>query len=1136
MNLSTRMLVTIILFMLLPATLWSLPKDITINQKDSPERRLQKEATGEYLVHDIDNKALDALDRMIKKNRGQANEADLLMRKAELLIKRTRSAKFFEMQLTPENEKAMRFIPLEIKEQKSKRYLTQANTIYLDIIKRYPKFDLVDQALYRLSFNYEQLGESNLAFKSYHQLIMQYPKSSLIPDAHLAMGEILYHQNKFSEANQSYEKVKPFKSSRAYWYAEYKMAWSFYNLKQSETALEQITTVIQASLNQQDRLTLLQEAIKDSTLFYVEARDHQEAPAFYKKLLTQPKLYFPPLIQLGNIYIRYGKLQAYRDLSDQVIKFKDKSEHHGLVLTQRFNFELEQKNYAPAFEYAQSLLKFCADTPECKLQNQSNYNLLIKNIWKDHKKSNTKDLHILLEKVLQASYQIEPNPLLADFYFEQKKYSEAAKYYYQVFQIQKTEKLLLATIDSLLQEKDNKAALEYQKEFVKQFPLSAHTIRQSMQITLFYLTNKQPQQAKPYLDQITAAKEKIKGEDYNTLADLELDYLNQVGRYSELAKQAEVHANKTESKTQKEEYLKIKSQSQIKILVENIKNEKTISRKEDLIKQLRLQLADQDLRATKDQQVDLYLFGITQATEHKLFTESWLLSQAYFKVSNPNKNTLEIAKKQLHAALSEGYLDESLEFSLYIATHPLEKDKTSYIKNCLELLKITGKDKDFIKFADFHLQPQSDTHHSQLLQKLWADGSVFSTSEISLWAEEKINRYQLEPSYSLLQVKKLALLLDKKQYSDVFNQSKKWYQTQYSNEVRAEARWLQARVLEKELLEISSKIQRDRVDLVMGIKTERFEKAQKAYQETLNLAKSSPLKLNEAQAALDRINHHFISFTQSVAKNHQRSDLQELSKLLEKELLTPKTQVELPLSTTYVLNLESLSGASVLFPALDETFLEGFPEIEAVKLTFDQALGAYHKSLIAFKEKDYNKALFLNDIGLSFKKDHPQLLYQRGRILVAQKRYGEALALWKPLLGSGVPTPSESTLHFFVGYYEGNCYKSLGFIKDLPSQKSIKQLTAPFAANCLAKTKQLDQAYQLLEDSSLTKDWQKAHQGSIAEIFENNSIKAAAYYKSAHTLSQNPVLKTWLKAKLDWIKTQAEPLISDKRLSEEHNL
>lgn len=1136
MKLSTRTLAIIILLSTHVLNVWSLPEELTINQKDSDQIRLQKEATGEYLIHEMDNNALDALERMIKKHKGQENEADFLMRKAELFIKRTQSAKFFEMNLTTENEKAISFIPVQIKEQKSKNYLKQANTIYADIIKRYPKFNLVDQALYRMAFNYEQLGESQLAYKTYLQLVNQYPSSTLTPDAHLAMGEIFYQQNKFEEAILAYEKVRPYKKSRAYWYAEYKRAWSLYNLKQSSSALDQIITVIESSLKEQDRLTLLQEAIKDSTLFYAESREYETAYSFYKKLLNEPNLYYPPLIQLGNIYIRYGKISAYRELSNQIIKNNKNADHHQKILTQRFNFELDQKDYSSAFDYAKSIQEECTKNIDCKSISQSNFNLLIKYIWKDHKKDSTKKFSVLLEQILIASFKIEPNPLLADFYFEQKKFLEAAKYYYQIYQLQKSEKALLAAIDSLLQQKDKEKALLYQIEFVEQFPKSEHSINQSMQIALFYLTKKQAKTATPYLDSLRLKKKELKGENYDTYADLELDYLNQIGKYHELIKQADIHAKTTNSLNQKEEYLKIKSQSQTKILVESIKNEKSLKDKEILLQQLRSQLNDEDFRATKDQKLDLYLFGLSHAAEHKLLKQSWLITKDYFTLTSPTANTLDIAKKQLSIALSEGYLDESLDFSVYIAAHPLEMDKASYIKNCLNLLKVTGKDKEFISFAEQNILPNKFADHSDLVQKLWENNESNPTSLVSKWAIKKINQFQLEPTYSLLEVKKLEQLLAKKRYSDVFDKSKKWFQTQYSKEIRAEARWLQAQVLEKELYELSAKVQRDRIDLVVGIKTERFEKAQKAYQEAINLAKVGSKRSLDSLAGMERINRHFIDFTKSIANNHERNDLAELSKLLEKELVSREKKENPNISIAYEIDWSLLTKSSTLYPTLDQSILEAFPAIESSSIKFNQALGAFHRSEVAFREGNYELALFLNDIGLSFNKDHPQLFYQRGRIFAAQKKYSEALAVWKLSMVDFMPSSSQSTLHFLLGYYEGNCYKSLGFLTDIPNSKSLKKMTTPFAALCFANTQQIGKAYQILEESNLSPDWKNTYQATIAEANENNLIKSSQFYKKAQGLSNDLALKSWLKDKLAWISTQAEHLKTDKRLSEEQNL
>jgi TolA-binding protein len=60
-------------------------------------------------------------------------------------------------------------------------------------------------------------------------MIKNHPKSKLIPDAWLALGELHFDKHRIKEATTAYQNVMNFKTHRAYPYAVYKLGWCFYN-------------------------------------------------------------------------------------------------------------------------------------------------------------------------------------------------------------------------------------------------------------------------------------------------------------------------------------------------------------------------------------------------------------------------------------------------------------------------------------------------------------------------------------------------------------------------------------------------------------------------------------------------------------------------------------------------------------------------------------------------------------------------------------------------------------------------------------------------------------------------------------------------------------------------------------------
>lgn len=79
---------------------------------------------------------------------------------------------------------------------------------------------------------------------SIKNFLSEYPKSSLTADGTLALAELLYDQQRFSDALPFFKKLEAFPNSRVYTYGMYKMAWTYYNLKDSQSGIQKLLEVV----------------------------------------------------------------------------------------------------------------------------------------------------------------------------------------------------------------------------------------------------------------------------------------------------------------------------------------------------------------------------------------------------------------------------------------------------------------------------------------------------------------------------------------------------------------------------------------------------------------------------------------------------------------------------------------------------------------------------------------------------------------------------------------------------------------------------------------------------------------------------------------------------------------------------
>ena len=129
--------------------------------------------------------------------------------------------------------------------QKAIAYYTKMKTDY-------PNYSKLDEVLYYLAYEHEQAGDLKNARTVYYELIQKAPKSSYIPNAYLAFGELFFIEaqgdpSKWDLAAAAYREVTkyPPPENKVFGYARYKLGYVHWNAGQYAEAMNEFKKVIE---------------------------------------------------------------------------------------------------------------------------------------------------------------------------------------------------------------------------------------------------------------------------------------------------------------------------------------------------------------------------------------------------------------------------------------------------------------------------------------------------------------------------------------------------------------------------------------------------------------------------------------------------------------------------------------------------------------------------------------------------------------------------------------------------------------------------------------------------------------------------------------------------------------------------
>ena len=281
-------------------------------------------------------KTINSINTLLSDKKNSKNEFELTLRLGELYVERADYIRDQEMAdyvaahdkwLVTDTATRSKNAP-QANYKKSEASLYNAVQTFRKIAVKYPKHPRTDATLFSLARTLSRLNDDN-ASQYYKQLITNHPKSPLIPDAWLALGEIYFDKHQIKEATESYQKVMEFKNHRAYPYAIYKLGWCYYNsqgvneknpgdnLKKSIAAFQLVVKL--SDKQKSGNFNLREEALRDIVMVFAESEDTERAWTYFKDI-GEVERFYTMLQRLGGMYAEAGKNDKAIDVYTRLVK------------------------------------------------------------------------------------------------------------------------------------------------------------------------------------------------------------------------------------------------------------------------------------------------------------------------------------------------------------------------------------------------------------------------------------------------------------------------------------------------------------------------------------------------------------------------------------------------------------------------------------------------------------------------------------------------------------------------------------------------------------------------------------------------------------------------------------------------
>jgi TolA-binding protein len=829
----------------------------------------------EMLVMNSNKQALAQLIKLKTKYQktkpNKKMEQEILYRLGEAYMNRARNERFFEIHKN--SDEVISFVPQLVKDASEAKQIKQAIATYLEMQEKFPHFYKMDIVLYNTAYAYQQLGDDKNAEGQLMKLISEHSSSSMVPDAYLNVGEIRFQHRDFSNALVNFKAIRQFPNSRVYPYGLYKSAWTYYNMQDTDSGLKQLEEVVAfgrhiAESKQDSKLDLRKEALGDMALFFSDVRKAPEAVKYFQAQAADLDP-IPYIMRLVELYGRHSSLKDIELVLKDVLKtFPDSPTAARAHEELAWNFE-RMKMRKDAGDQLLSFDAWCdkqiADqpkpkkgqlvvAPECSAKiSEAAKKLSVKwhAVWK--KQGGPDDLAVSAEKTYRlylkhADLKDAELPAVrysfSELLFARGGFREASDSYAMLEDYAKSGAKIDAkvahdasygAIFSLEKSNGDKWSDTDEKRFqalsgsyITRFPKGQYAWDLRFKRAFIAYEKERYDEAAPQFKLIGWSSEVVASDKVQKSQDLYLDILNHKKDYKGIKEAAKLILDKKPDSSRTTAVEKVYREAYF-AEIQQTEEKGDLAGAVDAYKKFALENTTSELAAKAWWNASQLQFrmGDAQGGANTCYQMAKL-----FPKSGNGKDCLTKAAQTFEAMAR---LDLAARVLLNLAV--VETDKADRWREvAADFFAISGdKDRAITMYQKLAEERKDKKQQVALLDKaalLARDsGDMKTVSSI----EARFSRDGVEPQASRMIVEQAEQAFAKQDFTKAFNLSKKIIsRDSLPKELLARARYVQASVLADEYRHQSVKARVEKVGTVLAVKTEKLEKAQKAFQSAAN--------------------------------------------------------------------------------------------------------------------------------------------------------------------------------------------------------------------------------------------------------------------------------------------------------------
>lgn len=925
----------ILTILLLPSFAFSAEKEqkgllpeLKINSTD--ENLNQKKALhSEVLITKSENQAIRALIKILKKKKGSSQEPELWYRLAELYMRRAKSGRFFDLN-RQDLAGPVKFIPPEITNESASASLKRAIQVYTKIEREFPKFREMDAVLFNNAFASQQIKLTKNAEALYYKVVTQHPKSPLVPDSYLALGEMAYDAKNFKDALEYLSAIEKYPRSRVYSYGLYKAAWTLYNLHQNENAIRKLIQVVKyhdPSTQDSKRVNhnLRAESLRDLALFYGETQPAEKAYAFFSRIATEDEV-GECIYNLGKLYDSHSRHKEMNIFLTQFMQKQPLSRFRVKMEMLMINGNETARLRDESLKHLISAAALCRSGSEWRESNKDiaeaecDYDFAKTNVemakkwwdlWQKNKKATAakeiagytqEAFRLHLDREDPAKPDTKSRYAYAELLFQLGNFRKATEQY----EIAGTKSVdtqishdsnysAMVSLEKAMAQKkqsgDEAELVRLGQYYLQRHPKGEHVTQVKFKIGFTAYEQGNHEEALKWLKPL--ASDSKAGEFKRKSEDLILDILNARKDYKNIKEFSKQIAGQTKDNTRKAALGKIIREADYSEIQEFVKSSEKTKAADRLVSFYNENKGSPLAKDSLWQALSLYY------ADGKVIdgAETALL---YAKTFPDDKRSLDALKDAAkHYADSGLILPAAETMNLIASISP--KDNEQYVEAASELYFIEGRVKEAQASLRKQLTEKNSAKHGKIYAKLLATMKGQENSAEYKKIEDRIVSQGYEPYASEIRVSRVEALLEAGKHSEAFNSAKSLVADngKTDDDIRARARLVQAKVLEKEFLETRTKTIVEKLAVVLSIKTEKLDKAQTAYLTSAKISKDPNTKLAALQGLnriytnyVDTVGHPILKDEATLTPEDKKALYDQLAKLttpiLEKKIDTDK--------------------------------------------------------------------------------------------------------------------------------------------------------------------------------------------------------------------------------------------------------